>query len=284
MEELGSNNESNSENGSDPIASKDVEVTQGSSRFQFVTSGVTSNLNKRKKCTSDGGLTDYMISAAQILGFELSKASNDIGATINADTDMRHLVVAAMEEVPEVSDVEKTMYNAKIMGCPELSIMQGFISSYLVAENVLRDMKVLFERQEGKGEAIGFCVTSLIPFSLYSAFSKGVICVPTVLLPETGNAENIFSAFLVLGGEGAEGELRQRGERTRDGRSWPERGGDGLKENERLLTTSGGEGGEGVDGVDGAGSSGAAEEKEERELTSNGAMSNEQRWRRRRVS
>ncbi|KAK9160250.1 hypothetical protein Syun_006591 [Stephania yunnanensis] len=141
VEELGGNNESNSENGSDPIASKDVEVTQGNSRFQSVTSGVTSNLNKRKKRTSDGGLADYMISATQILGFKLSKASNDISATINADKDMHHLVMAAMEEVPNVSKVERTMYNAKIMGRPELSIMQEFISSYLVAENVLGDMK-----------------------------------------------------------------------------------------------------------------------------------------------
>ncbi|KAK9125341.1 hypothetical protein Scep_014187 [Stephania cephalantha] len=50
------------------------------------------------------------------------------------------------------------------------------------------------------------------------------------------------------GGEGAEGELRQTGERTRDDVIWPERGGDGLKEKERLLMTIGGEGGEGVDG------------------------------------
>ncbi|KAK9150219.1 hypothetical protein Syun_008528 [Stephania yunnanensis] len=41
----------------------------------------------------------------------------------------------------------------------------------------------------------------------------------------------------------------ERGERTGDGGSWLERGGDGLKEKERLLTTSIGEGGEGVDGA-----------------------------------
>ncbi|KAK9168984.1 hypothetical protein Syun_001124 [Stephania yunnanensis] len=117
VEELGGDNESNSENGSDPIASEEVES---------VTSEVTNNPNKRKKYTSDGGLTEYMISAAQILGSELSKASNDISAAINADRDMRHLVVAAMEEVPEISEVDRTMYNAKIMG--HLELVQAFLS------------------------------------------------------------------------------------------------------------------------------------------------------------
>ncbi|KAK9116240.1 hypothetical protein Sjap_015187 [Stephania japonica] len=115
VEELGGNNESNSENGSDPIAPEYVEFTQETSRSQSVTSEVTSNPNKRKKRTSDGGVAD-MITAAQILGSELSKASNDISAAINANRDMRHLVVAAMEKVLEILEVDKTMYNAKIMG------------------------------------------------------------------------------------------------------------------------------------------------------------------------
>ncbi|KAK9096396.1 hypothetical protein Sjap_021893 [Stephania japonica] len=125
VEELGGNNESNSENGSDPIVPEDVEFTQETSRSQSVTPEVTTNPNKRKKRTSDGGVAD-MITAAQILGSELMKASNDISAAINADRDMRHLVVAAMEKVLEISEVEKTMYNAKIMGRPEL--MQAFLS------------------------------------------------------------------------------------------------------------------------------------------------------------
>ncbi|KAK9116242.1 hypothetical protein Sjap_015189 [Stephania japonica] len=86
VEELGGNNESNNENGSDPIALEDVEFTQETSRSQS----------------------------------ELSKASNDISAAINANRDMRHLVVAAMEKVLEISEVDKTMYNAKIMERREL--------------------------------------------------------------------------------------------------------------------------------------------------------------------
>ncbi|KAK9091173.1 hypothetical protein Sjap_024350 [Stephania japonica] len=108
VEELGGNNESNSENGSDPIAPEDVEFTQETSRSQSVTLEVTTNPNKRKKRTSDGRVAD-MITAAQILRSELSKASNDINVAINADRDMRHLVVAAMEKVLEISEVEKTM-------------------------------------------------------------------------------------------------------------------------------------------------------------------------------
>ncbi|KAK9163157.1 hypothetical protein Syun_004059 [Stephania yunnanensis] len=126
VEELGSDNESNSENGSDLVVSEDVEVTQKTSQSQSVTLEVTSTLNKRKKRTSDGGLAEYMISAAQILGSKLLKASNDISAAINAKRDMRHLVVATMEEVLKISEVDKTMYNAKIMGRPEL--MQAFLS------------------------------------------------------------------------------------------------------------------------------------------------------------
>ncbi|KAK9169659.1 hypothetical protein Syun_001799 [Stephania yunnanensis] len=126
VEELGGDNESNSENGSNPIASEDVEVTQRTFWSQSVTLEVTTNLNKRKKRTSDGGLIEYMISAAQILGSELSKASNDISVAINAYRNMRHLVMAAMEEVPEISEVDKTMYNAKIMGRPKL--MHAFLS------------------------------------------------------------------------------------------------------------------------------------------------------------
>ncbi|KAK9155841.1 hypothetical protein Sjap_003321 [Stephania japonica] len=125
VEVLGGNNESNSENGSDPIAPEDVEFTQETSRSQSVTLEVTTNPNKRKKRTSDGGAAN-MITAAQILGSELSKASNDICAAINANRDMRHLVVVAMEKVLEISEVEKTMYNAKIMGRPEL--MHAFLS------------------------------------------------------------------------------------------------------------------------------------------------------------
>ncbi|KAK9155606.1 hypothetical protein Sjap_003086 [Stephania japonica] len=67
VEELGGNNESNSENGSDPIVPEDVEFTQETSRSQSVTPEVTTNPNKRKKRTSDGGVAD-MITAAQILG------------------------------------------------------------------------------------------------------------------------------------------------------------------------------------------------------------------------
>ncbi|KAK9169606.1 hypothetical protein Syun_001746 [Stephania yunnanensis] len=118
VEELGGDNESNSENGSDLIASEDVEVTQRTSRLQSVMSEVTSNPNKRKKHTSDGGLAEYMISDTQILGFKLSKASNDISAAINADRDIYHLVVLVMEEVLKISEVDKTMYNCKIMGRP----------------------------------------------------------------------------------------------------------------------------------------------------------------------
>ncbi|KAK9128538.1 hypothetical protein Syun_017335 [Stephania yunnanensis] len=113
MEDLGGGSESNSENESDLVASEDVEVTQRTSQSQYIIAEVTSNPNKRKKCTSDGGLAEYMISTAQILGYELSKASNDISAAINADRDMRHLVMADMEEVPEILEVDMTMYNAK---------------------------------------------------------------------------------------------------------------------------------------------------------------------------
>ncbi|KAK9142497.1 hypothetical protein Syun_011897 [Stephania yunnanensis] len=62
VEELGGDNESNSENESDIIASEDVEVTQRTSRSHSVTLEVTSNPNKRKKRTFDGGLAEYMIS------------------------------------------------------------------------------------------------------------------------------------------------------------------------------------------------------------------------------
>ncbi|KAK9166608.1 hypothetical protein Scep_001799 [Stephania cephalantha] len=102
VEELGGDNESNSENGNDLVASEDVEVTQRTSQSQFVTLEVTSNPNKRKEHTSDGGLAEYMISDAEILGSKLSKASNDISAAVNAYIDMLHLVVASMEEVPKI--------------------------------------------------------------------------------------------------------------------------------------------------------------------------------------
>ncbi|KAK9135842.1 hypothetical protein Syun_015172 [Stephania yunnanensis] len=82
---LGGNNESNSENRSDPIASEDVEAIHGT-----------------------------------------SQSYNDISAAINADKDMRHLVVAAMEEVPKILEVDRTMYNVKIMRRPEL--MHVFLS------------------------------------------------------------------------------------------------------------------------------------------------------------
>ncbi|KAK9121104.1 hypothetical protein Syun_018721 [Stephania yunnanensis] len=55
-----------------------------------------------------------------------------------------------------------------------------------------------------------------------------------------------YRVFLSRGHIGVDVHLLgQREERTRDGWSWPERGGDGLKDKERLLKSSGEEG---VDG------------------------------------
>ncbi|KAK9161287.1 hypothetical protein Syun_007628 [Stephania yunnanensis] len=114
----------------DTEATPKVEVgtTSTSSRTRVGTLNLNNQgVKKKKRVTGDELLAKSTYASAQIMAEEISKATLGIGAVITAERDKHNLVLAAMDEVPELSHVEKAIYSVKISGRNEL--MEAFMSS-----------------------------------------------------------------------------------------------------------------------------------------------------------
>ncbi|KAK9132124.1 hypothetical protein Scep_011652 [Stephania cephalantha] len=103
-----------------------VAHSSGSRRARSETPEVSSKGRKQKSGDSRTNIGDYMLKAAEIMAVEIGKSTAEIAKAILDDKERREVVVAALEEVYGIPNIERAIYATKLMKGNELIV--GFLS------------------------------------------------------------------------------------------------------------------------------------------------------------
>ncbi|KAK9160524.1 hypothetical protein Syun_006865 [Stephania yunnanensis] len=96
---------------------EEFDATPTSSRtWTTMADGRGNEAKKKRKVSNDVYIGDQMVAAAQIVANEISKVTS----AIRVQHDLRESFINAMAEVQELTDVERAIYDNKIMGRVEL--------------------------------------------------------------------------------------------------------------------------------------------------------------------
>ncbi|KAK9150554.1 hypothetical protein Syun_008863 [Stephania yunnanensis] len=103
-----------------------IAHSSGSRRARSKKPEMSSKGSKRQSGDSRTNIRDYMLKVAEIMAVEIRKSTVEIAKTILVDKERREAVVAALEEVYSVPNIERAIYAIKLMKRNKLLV--GFLS------------------------------------------------------------------------------------------------------------------------------------------------------------